>query len=58
MNKSAEQYDAIQRHLTRKYGLKWWKNGHHDIDHLRAKWAEENSRQNTKAKESFTNESN
>ena len=43
-----EQYDAIQRHLTRKYGLKWWKNGHHDIDHLQAKWAEENSRQNEK----------
>jgi hypothetical protein len=31
-----EQYDAIQRHLTREYGLKWWENGHHDLDHFRA----------------------
>jgi hypothetical protein len=38
-----EQYEAITNHLTRKYGLKWWENGHHDIDHLQAKWAEEDS---------------
>lgn len=29
-----EQEDAIQRHLTKKYRLQWWDNGHHDIDHL------------------------
>jgi hypothetical protein len=29
-----EQQDAIMRHLTRKYGIKWWDNGHHDIDDL------------------------
>ena len=32
MKPNAEQYDSIQRHLTRRYGLKWWENGHHDID--------------------------
>jgi len=31
---SEEDFDKIQRHLSRKYGLKWWDNGHHDIDHL------------------------
>lgn len=35
------QYDDIQAHLTKKYGLRWWKNGHHDIDHLLAKCEEE-----------------
>jgi hypothetical protein len=35
-----EQEVAIQRHITRKYGLKWWENGHHDIDHLMKKWGE------------------
>ena len=29
-----EQYASIQTHLTKKYGLQWWENGHHDIDHL------------------------
>jgi hypothetical protein len=42
-----EQYDAIMRHLTRKYGIEWWENGHHDIDHLQAKWREEDSSLNT-----------
>jgi hypothetical protein len=37
----AEQMDAIRRHLTKRYGLRWWDNGHHDIDHLQAKWREE-----------------
>lgn len=32
-----EQYEFIQKHLTRKYGLKWWDNGHHDIDHFLSK---------------------
>ncbi len=31
---SEEQYTAIQNHLTKRYGLEWWENGHHDIDHL------------------------
>ena len=29
-----EQEEAIRRHLSRKYGLRWWDNGHHDIEHL------------------------
>lgn len=36
-----EQYDAIQRHLTKKYGIQWQKNGYHDIDHLQRMWAQE-----------------
>lgn len=39
------QFDAIQRHLSRKYGLKWWDNGHHDIDHFRAQLKKEKSNQ-------------
>lgn len=31
---TAEETEAIRNHLTRKYGLKWWENGHHDIDDL------------------------
>jgi hypothetical protein len=30
----AEQVEAIRNHLTKKYGLRWWENGHHDIDDL------------------------
>lgn len=29
-----EEMESIRNHLTKKYGLKWWENGHHDIDHL------------------------
>lgn len=29
-----EQFIAIQDHLTKNYGLKWWDNGHFDIDHF------------------------
>ena len=29
-----EETEAVRRHLTRKYGLRWWDNGFHDIDHL------------------------
>jgi hypothetical protein len=36
-----EEYAAIQNHLTRVYGLKWWENGHHDIGHLLKKAGKE-----------------
>ena len=36
-----EQFVLIQTHLTKKFGLLWWENGHHDIDHLLARCAEE-----------------
>ena len=29
-----EGMEAIRSHLTRKYGIRWWDNGWHDIDHL------------------------
>lgn len=29
-----EQFDAIQRALTKHYGIQWWDNGHFDIDHF------------------------
>lgn len=29
-----EQLEAIRSHMTRQYGILWWENGHHDIDHL------------------------
>ena len=32
-----EQCESIRTHLTKKYGLRWLKNGHHDIDHLLSK---------------------
>ena len=38
-----EQYDAIQRHITKKYGLPFWENGHHDLDFLSAKLRESQS---------------
>ena len=38
-----EEMDSIRRHLSKHYGLKWWENGHHDIDHLHRKWREEES---------------
>lgn len=36
-----EQMEVIRAHLTKKFGLLWWENGHHDIDHLLAKCSEE-----------------
>lgn len=30
-----EDCDTIRHHMTKKYGLKWWENGHHDTDHLK-----------------------
>lgn len=34
MQPDEEQFVAIQNHLTKKYNLKWWENGHFDIDHF------------------------
>lgn len=31
-----EQFEAIQNHLTKKFGIKWWENGYHDLDHFMA----------------------
>ena len=28
------ELDAIQRHLTKHYGLRWLNNGHHDTEHF------------------------
>ncbi len=48
---NAEQFDAIRSHLTRKFGLTWWENGHYDIHDLQAKIereiAREQQQQNT-----------
>lgn len=35
-----EQQDAIRRHLNKKYGIKWWDNGFHDIDFILTKCGE------------------
>lgn len=32
-----EDYDRIMIHITKKYGIKFWDNGHHDIDHFISK---------------------
>lgn len=42
-----EQEEAILRHLTKKYGLQFWENGHHDIDHLREKCKQEEQNEKT-----------
>lgn len=31
---SPDEYEAIRTHLSKRYGLEWWENGHHDIQHL------------------------
>ena len=36
-----EQYESIMWHLEKKYGIKFWENGHHDIDHLMKMWIKE-----------------
>jgi hypothetical protein len=33
---NSEQYDAVMSHMEKKYGIKFWDNGHHDIDHFLA----------------------
>lgn len=35
--KDEETWDSIRRHCSKKYDLKWWENGHHDIDDLHGK---------------------
>lgn len=47
MKPDVEQYDAIQRHLTRRHGLKWWENGHHDIQHFLEQLCKEQNKENT-----------
>ena len=34
---SDEQFALIQSHLTKKYSIKWWDNGFHDLDFLQNK---------------------
>lgn len=34
---SEEDYDRIMRHITKKYGIKFWSNGHHDINYFMSK---------------------
>lgn len=36
-----EQYDLVMAHLTKRFGLLWWENGHHDIDHFLAQMEKE-----------------
>jgi hypothetical protein len=36
-----EEYDAIRRHLSKKYGIKWYANGSHDIEDMMKKWKKE-----------------
>ena len=31
---TSEELDKIQRHMNRKYRIKFWENGHHDIDYF------------------------
>lgn len=31
---TSDEHEAIRTHLTKKHGLKWWDNGHHDLDHF------------------------
>lgn len=38
-----EQYTQIVEHLEKKYGIRFWDNGHHDIDYFIAKMNEEKS---------------
>jgi hypothetical protein len=32
-----EQIESIQKHLTKKYGIEWFENGHFDWEHLLVK---------------------
>lgn len=31
---NTEQVESIMRHITKRYGIKWFENGHHDWEHL------------------------
>jgi hypothetical protein len=33
-NVSFDEIDLIRNHLTSKYGIQWWENGYHDLDHF------------------------
>lgn len=37
-----EDYDLVMAHMTKKYGIKFWENGHHDIDNFISKMSKEN----------------
>lgn len=30
------QWEAVRRHITKRYGIEWWDNGYHDLHHLLA----------------------
>ena len=34
-----EEFDGekIRTHLTKQYGIRWWENGYHDLDHFMSK---------------------
>lgn len=36
-----EDEDKVMRHITKKYGIKFWENGHHDIDHFISKMSKD-----------------
>jgi hypothetical protein len=33
---NSEQYLLVEQHITKKYGIRFWDNGHNDIDHFLA----------------------
>lgn len=36
-----EDWDKIRRHLTKKYTIKFWDNGYHDIDDIMKRFKDE-----------------
>lgn len=47
----SEQYDAIMRHITKTYGIKFWENGHHDLDYFEQKWSDQKKANKSKKSE-------
>lgn len=41
MKPDSEQYTSIMIHLEKKYGIKFWDNGHHDLDYFHHRLAGE-----------------
>lgn len=39
-----QEYDQIRTHLTKKYGIRWWENGFHDLDFLESKMQKEETK--------------
>lgn len=39
-----EDADAVRNHLTKRYGIKWYQNGHHDIQFIQEQMKKENGR--------------